>query len=117
MAIANKKFMSCAVSSTDFCINPKLWRCFGVMDKLTASPIASWKPETEKYIYHSSNVQSYYSAITSCITLNYFFYVNMFCTRGQSKIVSLGNNVKPCYVLCYFFYDRKNKFFVLSTKQ
>lgn len=43
MAKANKKLMSCAVSSTDFCTNPNVCKCLGVAtDNEIASPSASW---------------------------------------------------------------------------
>lgn len=48
IANANRKLMSWAVSSTDFCTSPSVCKCFGVAtDNATASPNASWNA-TEK---------------------------------------------------------------------
>lgn len=48
-ANANKKFTSCAVSSTDFCIKPNVCKCFGVAaERAIASPIASWNANKTK---------------------------------------------------------------------
>lgn len=45
-ASANKKLMSCDVSSIDLWTRPIVWRCFGfAIDKAIASPTASWNAE------------------------------------------------------------------------